>query len=510
MKMTRLSKNILYNFFGQLLLLLLGFVAVRYIFRRLGADAVGIIYFVAMMNAVFSAVLEMGICATTVREVSGHYRSEPSYIHWLIRTFSLFYWSIYFLLAIVVYFLAPLIVRDWINIISMDQDTAVFVLRFLGIAALSVFPKSFFVSLFKGLQRMEINNAVDVVLSAFQQLGAIAILLFGGGIYLFVVWYSACYILQLIVYILISMRFFSYKSLIPGYSHDVVCRNVTFATRMMAISFLATINTQADKLIVSKILPISLLGYYGFTYSSISRTGVIGGAVSQAAYPMFSKLFKKGDKEGLITQYSKLQDMLCYGMVPIFAAVMFAFLPVFSYVFNPMVARNLLLPVFFLCVGFYMNNTLKVPYVYSLAVGKPGIGVRQNLYAIFMVLPVSVLLIKIFGLKGAGFSWVFYQIFSYLYAVPRVCRECLNIPVVTWYFHIIKIFALIAVTYAVAWYFVSMKGNNSIVAVSSAYVIASAIFFISSYFMMGQGLRDLVVRYFVHFKGLVRRCAIFE
>ena len=99
--MSRLSKNIIYNIIGQGLLLILGFVSVRYIFRRLGEDALGIIYFTATMNAVLRAVFDMGICNTTVREVSGHFESEPDYIKNLIRTFSLFYWAAYIIIGIV-------------------------------------------------------------------------------------------------------------------------------------------------------------------------------------------------------------------------------------------------------------------------------------------------------------------------------------------------------------------------------------------------------------------------
>jgi hypothetical protein len=146
--------------------------------------------------------------------------------------------------------------------------------------------------------------------------------------------------------------------------------------------------------------------------------------------------------------------------------------------------------------------------VYSLAVGKPDIGVKQNLYTIFIVLPVSVVLIKMFGLKGAGFSWVFYQVFSYLYSVPRVCRECLHIPVTVWYIHIAKVFMLIAVTYGIVWYFAGIKGDSSIMAVFSAYVLASVVFLVGSYFMVGQGLRDLVVRHFGKLKGLAAKFAV--
>lgn len=113
--MSRLSKNIIYNFIGQGLLLILGFVAVRYIFRQLGEDALGIIYFTAMMNALLCVALEMGICSTTVREVSAHSKSEPDYIRSLIRTASVFYWGAYAVLSLTIYFLAPVLVEKWIK-----------------------------------------------------------------------------------------------------------------------------------------------------------------------------------------------------------------------------------------------------------------------------------------------------------------------------------------------------------------------------------------------------------
>src|SRR2546427_12057283 len=112
--MLKVSRNIISNLVGQGLLLILGLVAVKYVFKQLGEDAVGIIYFSLTMNAVLCGVLEMGICITTVREVSAHNDNEPGYIRDLIRTTSLFYWGLYLLLALVVWLCAPYVVQSWI------------------------------------------------------------------------------------------------------------------------------------------------------------------------------------------------------------------------------------------------------------------------------------------------------------------------------------------------------------------------------------------------------------
>ena len=495
MNMSRLSKNIIYNLLGQGLLLVLGFVAVKYIFKRLGEDALGIIYFTAMMNAMLRAVLEMGICSTTVREVSAHFESEPDYIKNLIRTFSLFYWGAYALFGVVIFFLAPVLVEKWINLKTMDPATAIYVLRILGIASFVALPKSFYTSLLRGLQRMEFNNFIDVVTSGLQQFGTILILALGGNLFHVVYWFAACYGLGIFTYLAVSSHFFTVQALVPGYSARVVRRNLGFASRMMSISILATIHTQADKVIISKLLPIGVVGYYGVAYSNVSKGTLLTGAISQAAFPSFSTLFKAGNRDRMMSQYRKLQNLLCFGIVPIFAVVPFALLPLFSYLLNEEAARLLLLPTTLLCVGFYMNGTLNVPYVFSLAVGKPGIAARQNFYALFAVFPVTVLLIYYLGLTGAGLSWVFYHIFAYSYGVPRMCRECMEIKVWKWYLHVFRIFTLVGLTYGIAWITLSVIGNHSILSLALAYAGASIAFIIGAFLMIGEELRATFYRF---------------
>jgi O-antigen/teichoic acid export membrane protein len=501
--MSRLSKNVIYNLFGQGLLLVLSFISVKYIFKQLGEDVLGIIYFAAMMNAVLCAVLEMGICSTTVREISGHFESEPEYIQALIKTFSLFYWVAYILLGVAIYFLAPILVEKWINLKTMDITTAIYILRVLGISFLLALPKSFYCSLFRGVQRMEFNNFIDVFTSGFQQLGTILILILGGNLFHVVHWFSGCYILSVLIYLVFSTRFFSLKALIPGYFSNVVKRNLGFALMMASINIIGTIHMQADKVIISKLLPIGIVGYYGFAYTSTVKVSLFTSAISQAAFPSFSAQFKTGNHSGLISQYRKLQDLLCFGIVPIFAAIPFALLPVFSYILNADIAGLLLLPTTLLCVGFYMSGIINIPYVFSFAVGKPEITARMNFYALFVVLPVTVLLIYFFGLIGAGLSWVFYNIFGYFYVVPRICSECLKISVWKWYEHIIKIFALIILTYGLAWIINEFVGNHSIFSLAMAYIGASIVYLIGSYFMINDELKEALFRLFRTLKARI-------
>ncbi len=232
-------------------------------------------------------------------------------------------------------------------------------------------------------------------------------------------------------------------------------------------------------------------------YNAVSRGMLVAASVSQAVFPSFSALYKQGDRDGLMRQYRKLHDLLCYGIIPMYAAIPFAARPLFTLVLNAQAARMLLWPVTFLCVGFCMNGTISIPYVFSLAVGKPEIAARTNFYALFAVLPVTTLLVYRFGIAGAGFSWVFYHLFAYAYMVPRTCSECLGMPIWKWYLHVFKVFVLAGLTYGGAWAIVMLVGSFSILSLAVGYVLGSFLFASGSFLLVGSELRNT-------FQGLAR------
>jgi O-antigen/teichoic acid export membrane protein len=235
----------------------------------------------------------------------------------------------------------------------------------------------------------------------------------------------------------------------------------------------------------------------------VNRATIVSGAAAQAALPSFSNLHRSGDRARLLTQYRKLQDMLCYGTVPLFAGVIFAALPIYGYLFNSPAARLLLLPTAWLCLGYYMSGTVSVPYMFSLAVGRPDITMKTTLLALIFVLPVTVGLIYFFGLPGAGFSWVFYHAFVYAYMVRRICAECLLIPPRDWYFHVGKVMACAAATYGLAWIAIVIPSGYALLALVIGYLLGTLAFAAASVFLIGPDLKT-TLRTFPAVRRLIR------
>lgn len=490
--MSRLRRNILYNLAGQGLLLGLGLVAVRFVFRQLGTDAFGIILFSQTVSVVLVAVLELGLSSTTIREVAAHWTSEAAYVRALVRTATLLYWCAYLLLAAGVLLLAPAVVGHWINLTTMDAGTATPMVQILGLGSLLALPRSLYASLLRGLQEMGFNNLIDVGTLAAQQLGVIGILLLRGGSFEVALWLGVSSLLGIAAYLATCSRFVSWKALVPGYSAMVVSRNLRFSGQMAVISMSSMIHMQSDKLAVSKLLPIGDLGTYGFASTLASGVSRVTASIVQAAFPSFSALHQEGDRKQLLRQYRRTHLLVTWLVPPFFAALMFATLPVFTYVFDPSTAHALIAPVALLCAGWFLNATLNIPYVLSLAVGRPDIGARQNLLALVIVLPVAILSVVVFGLAGAAFSWVFYQLFAYSYGVPRICRECLHLPVQGWYLDVVKVGAAIAGTYGLGYYVALHTGSGSSWTLAFAYGVATILYAAGGYLAAGTELRDLL------------------
>lgn len=492
--MTTLSKNVVFNLVGQALALAIGFVAVRFIFKQLGSDVFGIIYFNITLAAVLTTVLELGVLATTVREISSHYESEPGYITSLIRTASLLYWTMGLVVVGAVFLTAPLLVEKWINLTTLDTGTAATLLRILSVGTMVALPRALYTSLFRGRQRMAINNAIDVGTAIVQQVGVVVLLKLGSGSFVVAGWLSAAVLVGILVYLAMASRLFGWQALMPGFDTGVVKRNLRFTSLMMSNSLLATVLNLTDKLVVSKLLAVGEFGLYGFASGSIGRATLVTAAIGQAALPSFSSLFKKGDHAELLRQYHKLQDLVCFGTLLLFAGICFGAIPAYTYLFSSSIASRLLLPTSFLALGFYMSAAVYTAYTVSVAMGKPQIVVQANVLAVFIVVPVTVLLILAYGISGAAFSLVFYQAFSLAYVVPRICRQCLQMRPAVWYLHFFKALGLGVVVYGLSWVLIARSGAYSLLALTLGYIAASAAFAFGAYFLIGVDTRATLLR----------------
>jgi O-antigen/teichoic acid export membrane protein len=364
-------------------------------------------------------------------------------------------------------------------------------------------------ALLTGLQHMGITNLIDVVAKAVQQGVIFLILLMHGSIFHVAYWISASMALQVIVTWAVCGRYFSLRALLlPGFSFAVVKENIKYASGLFTISICSWITSQIDKVIISKLLPLTQLGIYTFARGAINQGMLLTGSISGAIFPHFSALHGAGKTVELRKAYDKIQDLICFGTIPVFAGVPFVTLPLFSRVFDLPSARMLLVPCTLLAIGYYMNGAITTPYVVSLAVGRPDIAARQNVLGLLIVTPASAAAIYWFGLSGAGFSWVIYHIYAYSYGLPRMCRECVGMAPRLWYWHVFRIMGAAFLIYGSIWRLIAWGGNFSLLALAAGYIAGSVIYCAFAFWVMGDELRTTIMQYVTRGRGLLQRVVV--
>jgi len=195
---------------------------------------------------------------------------------------------------------------------------------------------------------------------------------------------------------------------------------------MAFLSLLLLVHKQLDKLLISKFLVVSMVGFYGIAYNAVSKLALVTGAIAQALFPSFAELDRDEDKTALLDQFWLVQEGLVIIMLPIFAAIPFFSVSVFSFIFDRQTALLLELPLFFLAIAFYLNASLRTMSVYLTAVGRPKYIILSNVLSLVFVTPVTVYLILNHQLLGAALSWVFYYVFGIIFITPRAYKEEIN------------------------------------------------------------------------------------
>jgi O-antigen/teichoic acid export membrane protein len=485
--MTRLSRNVVFNLAGQCSTLLFAALAVKFVFRRLGDDAFGLIFFNLTLSATLLVALELGVTGSIVREVAAHHDDDPRYIHALVRTASTMYWALYALLLLAVIALAPFLVERWLHLHAIPAPSAIAALRILSAGSLLQLPQGLYASLLRGRQRMGLTNSIDVSMFALQQIGIVVILAARGSLPAVTVWLLVSSLFEVGVYMIAAARLFNWSGLMPGWSDEAFRRNRAYTARLASVSVTAMIHTQADKIVASRLFTVVNFGLYSFVSSICARTTVLSGAVASAALPSLSNLSLNGQTERLATQYRKLQDLLCLAMLPVLAGLVFASPLLFRFVFDPAVAERLLLPTVLLSVGYYMNATLTIPFIMCLASGRADIPARTNVVALFVVLPVTVTLVWKLGMVGGGLSWVVFHLFSYSYLVPRACDYCIHQRPSDWFLHVGRIAVAGIITFGMAW--VLLGGDSSILRTIASYFAGLVAYAFAVRVLIGPDLR---------------------
>ena len=434
--MTKLRNNVLANLSGQAISVIMAVVFLPIYIRILGIEAFGLIGFYMSLQAFFT-VLDMGLSPTLSRELArySHTGVDADQQRDLVRTLECLYWPMGLLLAFAVAAISQPIASHWLKPVTLSIAQTKHAIVLMGIATALQFPTALYGGGFRGLERQVTLIIINSSLSVVRSVGAVVVLMYiSPTLEAYLWWQVAVAAAQTFI-----SRWVLWNVLPTGTRMAIFCapllrdlRGFTLGlTGVTAMSFLLM---QSDRIILSKLLPLTEFGYYALASTVAAVLSTMIGPFFNALYPRFSGLVGAGREDELTRLYHSSNQVLSV-LISSVAAVLafFAVDALRLWTHDPQLAIRTGPILSLLVVGTAIHGLLHLPYALQLAYGWTRLALYQTAASTIFVVPAIWWLAQHYGAVGAASVWMLLNLASLIFVVPIMHRKLLRHEMGIWY-----------------------------------------------------------------------------
>jgi O-antigen/teichoic acid export membrane protein len=404
-----IKQNIIANFGGKAWQALMSLAFVPLYIKFMGIESYGLVGIFASLLALFG-LLDMGLSTTLTREMArlSAVPDRAGEMRDLVHTLEIIYWGMAVVIGIAVVGLSGPIAHHWVKAEKLSPSTVQQAIMIMGGVLAFQWPVSFYSGGLMGLQKQVLLNGVETGVATLRGVGAVLVLwLISPTILAFFTWQ-----IFMTFFRTSTMAGFLWRS-IPESGHrahfqkDTIINIWRFAAGMTGISFTSIILTQTDKIILSKILPLEMFGYYTFATVVASALYYFVYPVSIALFPRFSQMVSLNDQIGLKELYHKSCQFMSVMILPAAIVVsLFSSEILLLWTGNPVTVANTHSIVSILIIGIALNGLMNLPYGFQLAHAWTKLTLYTNIIASIVLVPMIYFLAIRYGPVGAACAWV--------------------------------------------------------------------------------------------------------
>lgn len=371
------------------------------------------------------AVLDAGLTATLSREFA---RADQSISEKrrVFKTLETTYFLIIIFISTSIFFFSNSIASNWLNLKTIDPDRVSLFIKIIGFEAGFQMLFRFYMGGVMGFEKQVKANFFQVGWGILRNGLVVFAIYFVPKLEMFFIW-------QLVATVIftILMRLFLIKILTSKYTFafrpilekDVLSKLWRFAGGVLLISLVAALNTQMDKLAISKLLDIDNLGYYTLAVSIAMGILVLVTPISVALLPRFTALYSSGNGQEAIELFTKINLFV--------AIIVFTFMVnmifygrelIWIWTGNLDLAEKSGIFLAPLSVSFAMLALLVIPYDVAIANGYTKLNNILGIVSLMLTMPGYWIATKHFGALGAAYVYSTVQVIVaiiYLYFINK-------------------------------------------------------------------------------------------
>ena len=424
-----LKRNVLASYASQIYVTLVGILMLPLYLKFMGAEAYGLVGFFTMLQAWFN-LLDMGLTPTVARETA-RFRggaSDALTYRRLMRALQLIFLVVALLGGGAMFVFSSLIAEGWLKVQTLPLAQVQLSLQLMAVGVALRWMSGLYRGCISGSERLVWLGSFNAFIATLRFIGVLPILIWVG--HSPSVFFSYQLVVALVELAGLAAKAFGLLPAVPpgrrlGWSAASLFAPIKpvlkFSLTIAFTSSVWVLVTQTDKLVLSKLLPLSDYGYFTLAVLAASGVMMISGPISGALMPRMARLQAEGDEAGLVNIYRNATQMVAIIAIP--ACVVLAFfaeqvLWVWTGDANAATQAAPVLRLYALGNGFLAMAAF--PYYLQFAKGDLKQHMIGSLFFVVLLMPALVWATLAHGVTGAGYAWLSANAIYFFVWVPKV------------------------------------------------------------------------------------------
>jgi len=419
-----IKRNVAASYISSIYAVLISIVMAPVYLSYMGTEAYGLIGFFTMMNAWFQ-LLDMGLTSTVIREAALFRGGKISIgtLRVFLRGLEIVFGVVSITAALVILFLTHTIATRWLKIGNLSVGDVQVAVALMGV----IVPVRWIAGLYRGVmigfEKMTWLATFNSALATMRFVGVLAVfLLIGVNVkyffaYQFVVslvdFFGAMFMSRYLIGVGKAEREpFSWKPLI---------NNTGFSMTIGIVTTMSVLLSQADKLVLSKVLPLATFGIFSLAVAAASVINIAGTPMSQALLPRLTKLFAEGRRDALAQLYGNATQAMGVIIYPAIIALAFFSEPIMRvWTGHDDFARHAAPILTLYAAGNGLAAFNFFSYYIQYAQGNLRLYFIGNAILLLFLLPAFIWGGIHYGGVGTGAAWAIANCLYFLFWVPLI------------------------------------------------------------------------------------------
>lgn len=422
-----LKINILANYASQIYVTVVGIVMVPLYVRYMGAEAYGLVGFFAMLQAWFQ-LLDIGLTPTMARETARFNggAADGDSLRRLLRALEGIFLGIALFGGGAMALCAGDIADHWLKVQQLPLTEVQSSIRLMAMIVALRWVCGLYRGAVTGFERIVWLSGFNVTVSTFRFVLVLPYLMYVGSKPTdFFRFQAVLAVIELAVLVFITYQLLPKKSVSRTPWDWAPLRSVLkFSLSIAFTSSVWVLVTQTDKLLLSKLLPLSDYAYFTLAVLVASGVIVISGPISVALLPRLTRLSSEGNDVALVALYRNATQLVTVIAIP--AALVLAFFAeqvLSAWTGNHDIAAKAAPVLSLYALGNGVLALSAFPYYLQYAKGDLKLHLIGNVIFILLLIPALIVATLHFGTIGAGWAWLAANSVYFLLWIPLVHKR---------------------------------------------------------------------------------------